>query len=69
VIIRRVAFMTYDPYNEKTVIRDTLEELKNNFDFSWNFESAELKKDGIYLVNHKGLKFKISMEYLGFEKR
>jgi len=61
--------MTYDPYNEKTVIRDTLEELKNNFDFSWNFKRAELKKDKIYLVNHKGQKFKISMEYLGFEKR
>jgi hypothetical protein len=55
-------------YDKNQVIKSTLEGLQSKFDYDWEFRKAELTKDGLILYNHEGLKFKITMEFIGFEK-
>lgn len=55
-------------YNKEHIIKSTLEQIKDKFEFDWEFQNAEIKDGVVYLKNHQGLKFKITMEYIGFEK-
>jgi hypothetical protein len=55
-------------YNEKQTIKDTLERLQSHFDMAWEFSKAELTNGELFLTDNQGMKFKITMEYVGFTK-
>jgi hypothetical protein len=56
-------------YDEKKTIKDTMEWLESHFDGAWEFSKAELTKEGLFLTDNQGLKFKITMEYVGFVEK
>jgi hypothetical protein len=55
-------------YDEKKTIKNTMEWLESHFDGAWEFDKSELINGELFLTDYQGLKFKISMEYIGFTK-